>query len=421
MYKNRFRTSLSILGICCLAACNNDGAMKNDTKDSTAAIAPVKGSYGYDADFLKKSLGTGILELKDAEGKAKVVLSADYQARVMTSTSGGDSGNSYGWINYDLIASGKKKARFNAFGGEERFWLGPEGGQYSLYFKKGDSFNIKNWQVPAVIDTLPWKVVGADFSHAEYATSASLSNYSGTPFTFDINRIIQLLEKRELEEQMGTPLPAGVSTVAYRTTSKLTNTGNEAWEKKKGLLSIWLLGMMRPSPQTVVMIPFRPGKDSRSHITDDYFGKVPAERLIVKDSVLYFTCDGKHRSKIGLSPAIAKTVIASYDFQKNILSLIYFQADNKGDYVNSKWEIQKEPYKGDAANAYNDGPLADGTQLGPFYEIESSSAVKPLKKGESQSYSQVTCHLEGDFATLNGLAQKILGINLEDARAAIIK
>ena len=36
----------------------------------------------------------------------------------------------------------------NVFGGEDRFWLGPEGGQFALYFKPGDPFDLDHWQVP---------------------------------------------------------------------------------------------------------------------------------------------------------------------------------------------------------------------------------------------------------------------------------
>ena len=82
-------------------------------------------------------------------------------------------------------------------------------------------------------------------------------------------------------------------------------------------------------------------------------------------------------------------------------------------YVNSKWEIQKEPYKGDVINSYNDGPLQDGSQLGPFYEIESSSPAKELKKGERLEYSQVTCHLQGDYNSLRQLAKKLLSVDLD--------
>jgi len=174
--------------------------------------------------------------------------------------------------------------------------------------------------------------------------------------------------------------------------------------------------MMTPSDQTVVIIPFSPIKNARTYITDNYFGQVPADRLVVKDSILFFKCDGKHRSKIGLSPVIAKPIAGSFDFKRNILTVILFDVDKSGNYVNSKWELQKEPYKGDVVNSYNDGPLQDGSQLGPFYEIESSSSVKELKKGESLSLTETICHFEGDYPSLNALAVKLLGVQLDEVK-----
>src|SRR6266446_10169441 len=159
-------------------ACSNNNSKKNIADSGFA-----KGSYGYDAAFLKK-YSTHVVELQSEN--AKVLLSADYQGRVMTSTTSGDSGISYGWINYDLISSGKKKAQFNPFGGEERFWLGPEGGQYSIYFKKGDSFNIANWKVPAFVDTEMYNIVQSDKSSATFSISAVVTNYWGTAFHLNI-------------------------------------------------------------------------------------------------------------------------------------------------------------------------------------------------------------------------------------------
>ena len=129
-----------------------------------------------------------MIELKDSAGLGKVLISADYQGRVMTSTANGDTGISFGWLNYDLIAAGANKKQFNPVGGEERFWMGPEGGQYSIYFKKGDSFNITNWQVPAIIDTIPFDLVSHDNSSAVFKKTASITNYSGTQFDIEINR-----------------------------------------------------------------------------------------------------------------------------------------------------------------------------------------------------------------------------------------
>jgi hypothetical protein len=85
-------------------------------------------------------------------------------------------------------------------------------------------------------------------------------------------------------------------------------------------------------------------------------------------------------------------------------------------YVNSKWELQKEPYKGDVINSYNDGPLQDGSQMGPFYEVESSSPAKELKPGEVQTYHQTTMHFEGDYNALHDLVKQLFNIDLDEVK-----
>ncbi len=384
----------------------------NSDKPGTPGFTP--GTYGYDAAFLEQHL-QHLTELSNADG-AKLLVTGDYQGRVMTSTANGDSGISFGWINYKLIEQGNMQPQFNPVGGEERFWIGPEGGQYSFYFKKGDPFDFMNWQVPPFIDTLPYTMISSEKDRVVFSHAATIENYSGTTFDIGINRTIRLLDARTLSEKTGTTIPQDVKWVAYETENVVKNTGANAWTKESGLVSIWLLGMFTPTDQTVAIIPFKNTADARNHITNDYFGEIPADRLIIKDSVLLLKCDGKYRSKLGLSPAITRPVACSFDYQKNILTCILFSVDTAGSYVNSKWEIQDEPYKGDVVNAYNDGPLEDGGQMGPFYELESSSAASPLKPGESLLYKQTTCHFEGDYASLNTLAQQLLGIDLGDAR-----
>ena len=374
-----------------------------------------KGTFGYDADFLKKFL-PHTLELQDEQGLSKLLISPEYQGRVMTSSSGGDSGVSFGWINYTLIETGKKVAHFNPVGGEERFWLGPEGGQYGLYFKKGDSFNLAHWQVPPVLDTLPYELVSSDKSSAVFSRNAELTNYAGSTFHIEISRAIHLLGKDSISRRLGISIPDGVQSVAFETNNQIRNTGDKAWKKEGGLLSIWLLGMMTPSAKTVVIIPFKGIPNAKQYITDNYFGKIAPERLIVKDSVLFFTCDGKSRGKIGLSPVVAGTLAASYDFERNVLTVVAFKVDKDGLYVNSKWEMQKQPYRGDVVNSYNDGPIADGSQLGPFYEVESSSSARELKPGEVQTHNEFTCHFQGNYESMRQLAQKILGVDLETVK-----
>ena len=118
-------------------------------------ISLEKGTFAYDVDFLSKHQETIILK----DGNAQLAICPAYQGRVMTSSSNGLAGLSYGWLNYDLISSGKTVDKINAFGGEDRFWLGPEGGQFSIFFKKGDTFDLDDWQTPSAIDTEAFDVV----------------------------------------------------------------------------------------------------------------------------------------------------------------------------------------------------------------------------------------------------------------------
>ena len=57
---------------------------------------------------------------------------------------------------------------------------------------------------------------------------------------------------------------------------RLINQGDNAWEKKTGLLSIWMLGMFNPSPSIIVIIPVKPGDDNiiGPKVNDTYFGKI---------------------------------------------------------------------------------------------------------------------------------------------------
>src|SRR5664279_4722464 len=174
--------------------------------------------------------------------------------------------------------------------------------------------------------------------------------------------------------------------------------------------------MMTPTQQTKVIIPFSPKPNAHSYITDNYFGKISPDRLLVKDSVLYFRCDGKSRGKLGISPTIAKPIVGSFDFENNVLTILVPEVHKDEMYVNSKWEIQKQPYKGDVINSYNDGTLHDGTQLGPFYEIESSSPGKELKPGETEEYHQTTCHFQGDYLSLKELAKQLLHVDLDEVK-----
>jgi hypothetical protein len=374
--------------------------------------------FGDDIAFLKKH--TELIVLSDKAGQAKVALAPAWQGRVMTSTMGGDAGQSFGWINRELIASGKILPHMNAFGGEERFWMGPEGGQFSIYFAKGKKFEFADWQVPAILDTEPFKVISKADDKAVFGAEFSLTNYSGTVFNVGLEREVRLVPPARAWKNLGVKAAADVKVVAYASDNKITNKGKEVWKKETGLLSVWILSMFNPSPSTTIVVPIKAGPESElgRKVTSDYFGQVPPDRLVVRDDVVFLRADGQYRSKIGISPRRSKAILGSYDADNKVLTIAQFnQPKGVTDYVNSLWKLQDNPFSGDAANSYNDGPPTPGAKpMGPFYELESSSPAAALEPGKSLTHTHRTIHLAGPESALDGIAKATLGVSLEEIK-----
>lgn len=80
--------------------------------------------------------------------------------------------------------------------------------------------------------------------------------------------------------------------------------------------------------------------------------------------------------------------------QNGIMTVIQYDKNRDENYLKSTWEIHDEPYLGDVLNAYNDGKLDDGTQIGSFYELKSSSSTRALTNGDKLTHCQRTYHFE---------------------------
>jgi len=391
----------------------------------TIAVTCLSGAstatFGDDVAFLKRYVD--VIVLADRPGSAKIAVTAGWQGRVLTSTARGDDGVSFGWINRELIASRKTLPHMNPFGGEDRFWLGPEGGQFSIFFAKGAKFELSDWQTPAPIDTLPFQVAGQSSDWVRFTSAFTLTNYSGTSFDVEVVRDVRLLDGASGWKRLGVEAAPGVDLVAYESDNAITNAGKAAWKPETGLLSIWILGMFNPSPATTIVVPIKAGPESElgPKVTSDYFGAVPPERLVVKDDVVFLSGDGRFRSKIGIGPRRSRGVLGSYDGEKQVLTIVQFsQPAGVTDDVNSLWRLQDDPYAGDAANAYNDGPPAPGAKpLGPFYELESSSPAAALAPGERLSHLHRTIHLTGAEPALDRVARAVLGVSIADIKGAL--
>ena len=379
--------------------------------------------FGDELAFLQKN--TEVVVLSDKSGQKQVAVCPLLQGRVLTSTAAGLKGQSYGWINRELIASKKTLTHINPYGGEDRFWLGPEGGQFSIFFPPDAKFDLDHWQTPPAVDSEGFHLILKEPGRAVLKKDIQLTNYSGTKFDVGVKREIRLLSDSEAWKKLKMKPVPGLNMVAYESENRITNQGEKAWIKDSGLLSVWILGMFNPSDHTTVVVPFKPGKEEIMGpvVNDKYFGKVPTDRLVIQDKVLFFSGDGKKRSKIGISPKRALPVIGSYDADHHILTLVQFtKPSGQASYVNSMWEMQKNPFAGDVANSYNDGPSAPGKKpLGPFYELESSSPAAALKPDESLTHVHRTLHLEGTEEALDQVAKSVLGVGIQEIKAALKK
>lgn len=373
-------------------------------------------SFGQDLDFLNRYVETIVLSNDE---NAHIVVVPAYQGRTMTSTSRGTDGTSYGYINYDAIASESLDPQINLYGGEDRMWISPEGGQNSVFFDPGVKMSYENWRAPACLDTEPFELVSQTENAAAFSRRASLVNWNRYKFDLLMEREVELLDHNQASRHLGVSLD-GLSLVAHESRNTLSNLGDQKWEPDSGLIGIWMLCMNKPSPNATLLVPFKrgPAEKMGAIVNADYFGKLDQSRLQVdeKAGLIYFLGDGNMRSKIGLTFLRAQPSLGSWDKQRGVLSVIQFNlpATAPHGYNNNLWEIQDEPYQGDVINGYNDGPNETGGQLGGFFELETISPALALAPKESYTHVHRTTRIEGDRNRISEVAEQIFGVTLDE-------
>jgi hypothetical protein len=153
--------------------------------------------------------------------------------------------------------------------------------------------------------------------------------------------------------------------------------------------------------------------------TTDYFGAIPAERIKLSDGVVYFKADGKRRGKLGIHSRQAKPVLGSYDAENQLLTINLYDVDTAAKYLDQEWRTTGAPFVGDAVHTYNDGPLPNGSQMGPFYELESASAALFLAPGQSHTHHHTVFHFTGSETALDAICRKVLGVSLDQIKHAL--
>ncbi len=102
----------------------------------------TENSFQADADFLSRHFDIHVL--KNGEGGRAVVIPT-LQGRTMTSASQGEGGQSYGYINYDMFTR-DPDPQINLFGGEDRIWISPEGGQFTVFCDPDVPMDFASWK-----------------------------------------------------------------------------------------------------------------------------------------------------------------------------------------------------------------------------------------------------------------------------------
>ena len=381
----------------------------------------AKGTFGYDLNYLSQK-DDKLVVLSGDEGKSQIIVSAKYQAKVFTSTADGLDGTSMGFINYKFFDAGAVDEHMNGFGGENRFWLGPEGGKYSVYFGKGLEQVFDNWHTPKPIDIEPWDISYVNNRTVVFNKEMEVTNFLGNQLKLRVDRSIALIETSEIVNDLGIKLNTNVNVVGYKTDNSIINLNDFEWTKETGTICIWMLDMFNPAPHAVTFIPFNEGDEKvlGKIVTSDYFGEVPADRLKVEGNMIFLKTDGKFRSKLGLNAKRTQAIAGNYDPDSKRLTITTFDVDKNAVYLNQEWNPEKDPLLGDAMNAYNDGPLEDGSIMGPFLELESVSPAAFLKPLQSLSHRHTVYHFVGEEADLNPITEKLFGITVDGIKKTFL-
>jgi len=349
----------------------------------------------------------------EGEDGAKILVSPRLQGRIMNTAVGSE--DEVGWICYPEIREGETHPGFNNFGGQDRFWLGPEGGPYSIYFAPGVEFKREIWVVPADFDKGPFTVVEKTPARVLFRRDMNLSNYKGTKFMAKVDREVGIVPADAMQKDIAVAVPAGVRYAGSYSLNTLKNGGAEPWKKDTGLLNIWILGQFVPGPRTTIIAPFKPG-EGQPYRDDVYFGKVPQERLKVAGSTVLMKADGRYEGKFGIPQSRTTGLAGSFDFDRNLLVIVKFDVPaSPALYADSAWKTDlPDPYAGDLFQCYNSDRTKRPDGRYAFYELESVSPSVELEPGQSILHKQSTYCFQGDYEALKGIAKAVLGADLDE-------
>ena len=205
---------------------------------------------------------------------------------------------------------------------------------------------------------------------------------------------------------LGAALPAWLKLVAFESENVLVNTGKARGRSPSGLLSIWILGMFTPTPahDRGDPLPRGSGRRARADRQRRLLRQGPRRSAASRRTVfVFFKGDGEQRGKIGLSPARATPVARRATTpQRGVLTIVQLRRSPRGagDYVNSMWEIQKQPYARRRRQQLQRRPARAGraSRSGRSTSSRPRRPAQALAPGERLVHVHRTFHAQGDAA-----------------------
>ncbi|MBL8693056.1 MAG: hypothetical protein JNJ88_03075 [Planctomycetes bacterium] len=364
----------------------------------------MSGAGEQDALQALARCGGALHELRHEESSARTFVAPELEGRVMTTAIGSIA--SAAWMDPRAFALRGSASRFHNYGGQDRLWIGPEGGDFGWFFDPGAPCEGSHWRVPSELNVGPMEVVDASHWDVHMQRSLTLTNRRGDRFSGRLERSVRVLSRNFAHRLLKAPIPDEVTMAAAVTTNRLL------CESRSGapLVHLWSLSQLPASPRAVVMAPLGPGDPAagRPEVEDRYFGKIPEERLWREGSVLCMRADGRRTSKFGIGAHASTGFAGSFSPEQELLTIAAFPVQRTEPYANNLWTATAAaPFGGDVFQSYN-------SDDGRFFELESVSPARFLEPAQELSHWHATLFAVGPRRKLSDLARSVLGSCLTD-------
>lgn len=347
--------------------------------------------------------GIEILRSEDS----MIAVSGPWQGRVFMSTLAGENGEAIGWFPEAKLEASDTAQRMASMGGASRLRFGPEWGRFALFFDEGVEQSAAHVRSPSDLNDRLFTELERSERSITHRADLSLTNASGFRFELAAQRQITLHTRREIEAALEIELGDSIRSVGFEATTNIENTGDRTWRRNTGLISIWELSCLVPSAANWVIHPVQGEFDG----VTEYFTSA-AGRVREEQGVVFYRADAAGLNKIGVQPQHCRNVMGAYDSDRSLLTIVKFDLNPQGIYVNSQWE-HENPYHGDVTNVFNGEVNADLGRNWPFYELESQSDSLELGPGQTQRFSQSLFHFRGDGEALSEISEVVLGVSLK--------